>query len=377
MKESEISRIEKALGVEKKKDEYYVYMLCENVDGVNKPFYIGKGTGKRILDHEKDAEKEIEERKREVSESLSSDKKLSAEDRIQQEKILFEKIQDDISAKYAKINELGADNVIKVIVKYGLTNDEALMAESALINAYSLTNDRSSLTNVINGHMSEREKNNISCSTKARTLQEFLDNCAVAEKCITDIKEPILFVKINRLYPQCMLLPDSEQEAAIYDASRACWELRGDKVKKIKYVLALYQSQVVGIYSVNENSWKQRFEIDDSFPTFPPEQRSPEIKYSKISKACSTLNEMRTCCDNYDEFLKISKINKDDAGFNKWKNTYYFNRTDDEIPEDILSLKNCILVDAKGNKLFSGRYHRRYNFDIKNDIVKFVTESDD
>lgn len=376
MNENEISRITTTLGEEK--DAYYVYMLCKNVNGVNKPFYIGKGIRDRVLQHEAAAEKEIEDRQREISELLSLDKKLSNDERISEEKKMFGMIKEEISEKYKKINELGADNVVKVIVKWGLTESEAFMAESALINAYAFTNGRSSLTNVVNGHMSEREKASVSCSTKARTLQEFLDECAAAEKCVTDLKEPAVFLKINNLYPQCMQLSVSEQEEAIYESCRACWKLNKDKVKKIKYVFAIYNSQVVGIYSVNENSWKRRSEIDDSFPTFPQDTRLPEIKYANIAKTCDTLSEMRTRCDNYDEFLKISEMKEaNDANFNGWKNRYYFNRTDDEIPDDVLAFKNCILVKPNGDKFFSGRgtqSEKMYNFDVKKGDVIIKTD---
>lgn len=139
---------------------FYVYMLC---DKNNKPFYIGKGEGERVWQHEKDAAADInekEERKNEITEKIESDKKLT--DIEKKAKINFEValIEKDINAKYSKIKDIGVGNVKKVIVKWGLTSNEAFMAESALINAYSLTNGEKSLANIVNGHMSEPEKQN-------------------------------------------------------------------------------------------------------------------------------------------------------------------------------------------------------------------------
>lgn len=369
MSDTEITRIITALG--NGKDAYYVYMLCENIDGIPKPFYIGKGIKNRIFQHEIGAEQELKERTKEIVENpnTSPDEK---------EKLLV-LLKDEISKKHKKINVLGTDNVIKIIVKYGLTEDEAFMAESALINAYSLTNGRDSLTNIVNGHMSIREKENVSCSTKARTLEDFLDNCASEEKSAIDIDEPVLFLKIKELYPKCMQLPDSQQEEAIYDSCRACWILNNNKIKKIKYVFALYNSQVVGIYSVNENSWKQRAQIDDTFPKFPQDARQPEFDYSIIAKNCKTLIEMKNSCkQHYDKFLKISKLDEDDeSGFAAWKNRYYFNRITEEIPAKIASFKNCILVKPNGNKFFSekgNRSEKMYNFDLVKGETVIKTE---
>lgn len=374
MNEKEILRITTVLGDDKDMyDAYYVYMLCENEGGVNKPFYIGKGKGTRILQHEIGAEQEISERKKELLSDFSYSNALSDDE-------IIAKANKDIGKKYQKINELGIDNVVKVIVKWGLTESEALMAESSLINAYAFTNGQDSLTNIINGHMSNREKGNISCTTKARTLQEFLDECGASEKCITEIDEPVLFLKIKALYPLCMQLSKDRQEKAIYDSCRACWILSEAKINKIKYVFALYNSQVVGIYAVNKNSWKKRIDMDGSFPIFPPEKRNLEIMYGNIAKDCSTLSEMKELCQNFDEFLSVSKIEEDDEhGFNVWKNRYYFVKSDDEIPDNIKSFKNCILVKPSGDKFFSGRGNqseKMYNFDVnKNDVI-IKTEED-
>jgi len=367
MNNKDLTRIKTTLG--KEEDSYYVYMLCENVNGVRKPFYIGKGIEDRIIQHEISAEQEFEIKKDEFVKAMYSGDMLSGEDLLRQNNELIEKIREEIGRKNAKINELGAENVVKVIVKWGLTKNEAFMAESALINAYCLTDGRNSLTNIVNGHMSPREKANRACSTKARTLEEFLKECAVEERYITEIKEPILFLNIKSMYPKCLQLAEEEQEKAIYDACRASWVLNEDMVKKVRYVFALYGSQVVGIYPVNEDCWKQRREADESFPSELTENRQLEYKYCLLAGRCSTFEEMKSKCDNFDEFMAISKIGMNsEKEFDAWKKRYYFNRVNCDIPENILSFKNCILIKPDKEKIFGGKGHRTekmYNFYIR------------
>ena len=54
----------KTLGQGNDKKKYYVYMLC---GAKNKPFYIGKGEGGRIWQHEEDAHKKGEEIKNKMA----------------------------------------------------------------------------------------------------------------------------------------------------------------------------------------------------------------------------------------------------------------------------------------------------------------------
>ena len=269
----------KTLGQGDDKKKYYVYMLC---DAKNKPFYIGKGEGGRIWQHEEDAHKKEEEIKNKIDEEVNKleeklDKNLTKPQKEQQKKFFRERLGKELKGnndKIKKINSLGKD-VTKVIVKWGLTNDEAYMVESALINMYKFIGGKNSLTNIANGHMSKKEKENRYCKTEVQTLQSFATNCVEPEKSLTDILKAyfgksytkktakdgcgILFVKINNFYPMCEAIENAaDKDAAIRDAASGFWNVAENRIKNIEYVFALYQSQIVGIYYVKNATWVRK-----------------------------------------------------------------------------------------------------------------------
>lgn len=113
--------------------KYYVYML---IDENKVPFYIGKGQGGRVFQHENDADFFLDIIRNERDDSTA--------------------IYDNLSDKIKIILE-NSGMIEKVIVKWGLTEDEAFMCESALMNMYDYINP-GILTNIVNGHASDLEK---------------------------------------------------------------------------------------------------------------------------------------------------------------------------------------------------------------------------
>lgn len=245
-------------------------MLCNAKNGM--PFYIGKGEGGRIWQHEEGAhakEEEIDEEVRKFEEELnknSSDEEKEAKKKQQVEDFRL-RLENELSEKYKRINSLGRDNVTKVIVKWGLTNNEAYMVESAPINMYKYYGG--DLTNIVNGHMSKKEKDNRYCRTEAQTIEDFETNCVEPAKPLSEILDVyrelkgcavetaaegcgILFVKINNLYPNFCKGFDDEKNR-ILDAASGFWKVERE-LDIIEYVFALYQSQIVGIYSVNRDA---------------------------------------------------------------------------------------------------------------------------
>ena len=231
------------LGSGDDKEKYYVYALCDNN---HKPFYIGKGEGDRITQHENGQGTE----KQRIEELLKNDQ-ISREE--------YDCILNNMSGKFKRIGELGQNNVKKVIIKWGLTEEEAFAAESSLINLCKFMNIE--LTNIANGHASKKEKLcRAENKTKARTLEDFKRECAAETVKITNTNEhpKILFLKINNSYNSSMSDDD------IYDSVRGFWRIGQDTIAKTEYVFAVYNSQVVGTYKVNKDSWKKIDVVDES-----------------------------------------------------------------------------------------------------------------
>ena len=138
---------------------FYVYVLVDPRN--DKIFYIGKGTGNRVFSHE-----------------VESNKNPKAE------KIKIQKILEiEKSGFYVR----------RIIVNWGLTEDESFASEATLINLTKYISDIQ-LTNEVSGdHVHE-----------ALTVEDFeLQYGAVPLK-KEDVKHSILVIKINKLYRKNM-----------------------------------------------------------------------------------------------------------------------------------------------------------------------------
>lgn len=181
--------------------EYYVYGL---IDPRNKKFfYIGKGTGNRVFEHER--------------ESLGNP---------DSDKLKLRTIAD--------IKGVGLE-VEKIIINSNLTEGEAFAAEAALINAFNYVS-RSGLTNIAAGHH----------SAAALSVENFEKIHGAEELCEKDIKHRILVIKINQLYKQGM------DEDTLYDAVRGVWKASNKKVQMIDYVFGVYNSLIVAVYKPSQ-----------------------------------------------------------------------------------------------------------------------------
>lgn len=177
--------------------DFYVYGLID--PRTDQIFYIGKGTGNRVFEHEK-----------EHMNSLNSDKL---------------KLQT-----IAEIHSLGLD-VKKIIINSNLTENEAFSAEAALINAFRYING-TGLTNSVSGHH----------TTEALSVEDFEKIYGAEELREQDIKHKILVIKINRLYRRN--IPSD----VLYHSVRGLWRASMKSVQAVEYVFGVYHSLIVAVY---------------------------------------------------------------------------------------------------------------------------------
>lgn len=223
--------------------EYYVYALCEKTnDGKLVPFYIGKGKGERVWAHEMEQEKEEVEY---INKNYPDEN---------------ERLEElaKASTKHKEIQRLKQENRLeKVIIKWGMTGEEAFMAESALINLLSLsgvkiegTRESDKLTNIANGHSSEGEKGS-GYVTEAKTVEQFYNDYAKRSVGIEDLKNSdkgIVLISMNTSYEECLRTDEKNRNYMIKQLVRGFWRMRSNNLPE--YLFAMYGTRIVGVYKI-------------------------------------------------------------------------------------------------------------------------------
>lgn len=197
---------------------YYVYVLVDPSD--NKIFYVGKGKGNRVFNH-------IAEVKKKMHVSCTMSPK-------------------DI--KIANIISSG-EEVLTYIVRYGLTNEHALLIESVLIDIFSHKldvnlNDFNDLTNEITGYYSSK-----GCIS-TYDLEKLYSDSNVAE-----LNDGAKYLAIN-----ISIL--SKDPIEIYNRVRASWNINKEIADKADYILATHAGLIVGVYKLDANKWIE--EVDQT-----------------------------------------------------------------------------------------------------------------
>lgn len=278
--------------------KYYVYMLLDE----NKvPFYIGKGQGGRVFQHEYDADDFLEI--------------------IRNEREDISGVYDNLSDKIKHILE-NAGKIEKVIIKWGLTENEAFMCESALMNMYDYINP-DVLTNIVNGHASDLEKYSRhidGSATRARSVDSFIQNVAIEEICFKDYCKdiPVVFITNNVSFVKLDKEKNDPKFTAdkyFYDSVRGFWKLSRNKVEKARFVIALSQQIVTGVYPVSSDRWFTMADYPtEDFPIFPKYYRIDDKNASGTDKT-------------YQEYVSLGGTDKEEA-FNKRRNRIGFVKAD-------------------------------------------------
>ena len=192
---------------------FYVYALVDPRN--DKVFYVGKGTGNRVFSHEIESGKSRESEK----------KKL-------------QHIREIENCGYS---------VRRLIINWGLTENEAFIAEATLINLLNRMPDIQ-LTNEVSGHHVH----------ESLTTEEFELQYGAVPLEKEDIKHSILVIKINKLYRRGM------SDAELYDSVRGFWaaSLKSIEARKVKYVFGVYNGLILGVYK--PDAWHYGYEMIDT-----------------------------------------------------------------------------------------------------------------
>lgn len=189
----------------------YVYRLIDPRNG--QTFYVGKGKGNRVFQHVKRAPMEWDKGEREVD--------------------------DDDPRKYRIIREIqeAGLEVVHVIQRWGLTEQEAFQVESALIDAYQ------GLSNIQKGHNHECGVCNVE-QLEARFKSPVYEEPA-------DIKYMIIKVKQWRLDE----LESEFPETVRYEATRGNWRINPKSPEACPYALSVTNGVVCEVYSIER--WEE------------------------------------------------------------------------------------------------------------------------
>lgn len=207
---------------------YYVYLLVDPRD--NTIFYVGKGENDRVFNHEEKVRKNF---------NPDNDKEV--------------RIKDILDAGL---------NVEKYIVRYQLTEEQAFIVESVLINLFGGGKGehlpfKFELSNIQGGHQ---------MSTNKIMTVEQLDALYNSEPLSADeIKDRVMCININKAY---------SRDGDVYKAVRAAWRISQKKANKCDYVLAEYKNLICGVFKVDEKGWYhaadgKRFQFDGFEVTDP------------------------------------------------------------------------------------------------------------
>ena len=348
LQQADSIRLVQTLSPKNDERRFYVYALCKNK---NMPFYIGKGEGARVLSHFMEAKN--------AQAYIDQDTTLSDDEK--------QKRLQSLKTKLATILCEG-DKCVPVIIKWGLTEEEAFMCESALINLCRFSDME--LTNIANGHASELEATG---GTRARTIEAFLKECAFEQKPVEELNQySIALININKFYPKCLNNGCVDLEK-VRQVVSGFWNFNNSLTipKKIKYILAIYQMRVVGIFHVRQafivKETRNDNEAKKALPTFPEEVR----KIDRIMFAARTFEDAKMTLTKDDYAMLSAHLNggkeEPNTALEKFGKRAYFSLDEHgkNIPDEVLSFMGCQPTQEGNYENLAKRFSRnpiRYFF---------------
>lgn len=206
----------------KQQINYYVYRLIDPRNG--ETFYVGKGKDDRIFSHIKAAINNINASQ--ATELLND----STEDDLDETDYKLRIIRDICNAKM---------DVILIIHRHGMTQDQAFEVEAALIDAYPGT------ANIVGGFgCNDRGVMNVSQIINKYNLNP-----------VSTWQHNCLLICVNKSFTQ----------STIYDSVRYAWRLKKQRAENVDYVLAVNQGIIIGVFEVKQ--WLDA--TPQNFPGFP------------------------------------------------------------------------------------------------------------
>ena len=181
----------------------YVYLLVDPRD--DKIFYVGKGNGNRVFQHVACA--------------------LTTPDESDKLEVIRSIMDDGYDVKH-------------YIIRHGLTDEEAFIVESVLIDflTHKGFKDVAKITNIVAGH--HQFDRGIKSVEEIELLYNVDD---ISEKSLN--KYRIIAINVNKTYGKT-----SAFHPNLYEATRKSWDVSKSKASKADYVLSEYKGIVRAIY---------------------------------------------------------------------------------------------------------------------------------
>ena len=291
-----------------------------------------------------------------AEENVNADDTLSPEERQERIRAMSVKLQTIIANK---------DKIEPVIIKWGLTEHEAFMCESSLINLLKFCKGKciTELTNIVNGHASPLEQANSSdVKTKARSLPLFTKECAILQKDISGLKGKVVLIKINSSYLNCLDADGQPNDDKIHDCVSGTWKINRREQDGIQYVFALYRGRVVGVYHISRFSASlaeefQKHHCLPDFPTFPEQDRCIDRMVAQYATVEQAQQELPS--EDFKIFLEAlsKRINPKSRRtktpqdvLDAWRQRAYY-VLDKDVPEEVRAFMNT-LVTLNGKQAF-------------------------